>query len=148
MVNFMGTLQNEWAGAQAFSSVDTYLAPFIRLDNLTYKEVKQQIQELIYNLNVPSRWGTQTPFTNFTFDWVCPKDLSTQHPKICGEEVEFTYGDLQKEKTTQSGGLFAVRGEITGHPGSARFVCNHDGYAVIGHDEFVLHIRFFGDRRL
>lgn len=97
MVNFMGTLQNEWAGAQAFSSVDTYLAPFIRLDNLTYKEVKQQIQELIYNLNVPSRWGTQTPFTNFTFDWVCPKDLSTQHPKICGEEVEFTYGDLQKE---------------------------------------------------
>ena len=97
MVNFMGTLQNEWAGAQAFSSVDTYLAPFIRLDNMTYDQVKQKVQELIYNLNVPSRWGTQTPFTNFTFDWVCPKDLAPQHPKIGGKEVDFTYGDLQKE---------------------------------------------------
>lgn len=97
MVNFMGTLQNEWAGAQAFSSVDTYLAPFVKLDNMTYPQVKQKIQELIYNLNVPSRWGTQTPFTNFTFDWVCPKDLAPQHPKIGGEEVDFTYGDLQKE---------------------------------------------------
>ncbi len=97
MVNFMGTLQNEWAGAQAFSSVDTYLAPFVRLDNLDYEQVKQKIQELIYNLNVPSRWGTQTPFTNFTFDWVCPKDLAPQHPKIGGKEVDFTYGDLQKE---------------------------------------------------
>ena len=97
MVNFMGTLQNEWAGAQAFSSVDTYLAPFVRLDKMTYKEVKQKVQELIYNLNVPSRWGTQTPFTNFTFDWVCPKDLAPQHPKIGGEEVDFTYGDLQTE---------------------------------------------------
>ena len=97
MVNFMGTLQNEWAGAQAFSSVDTYLAPFVRLDNMTYPQVKQKIQELIYNLNVPSRWGTQTPFTNFTFDWVCPKDLAPQHPKIGGVEVDFTYGDLQKE---------------------------------------------------
>ena len=97
MVNFMGTLQNEWAGAQAFSSVDTYLAPFIRLDNMNYEQVKQKIQELIYNLNVPSRWGTQTPFTNFTFDWVCPADLAPQHPKIGGKEVDFTYGDLQKE---------------------------------------------------
>lgn len=97
MVNFMGTLQNEWAGAQAFSSVDTYLAPFVKLDNMTYPQVKQKIQELIYNLNVPSRWGTQTPFTNFTFDWVCPKDLAPQHPKIGGVEVDFTYGDLQKE---------------------------------------------------
>lgn len=98
MVNFMGTLQNEWAGAQAFSSVDTYLAPFVRLDNLSYADVKQKMQELIYNLNVPSRWGTQTPFTNFTFDWVCPRDLAPQHPKIGGKEVEeFTYGDLQKE---------------------------------------------------
>ena len=97
MVNFMGTLQNEGAGAQAFSSVDTYLAPFVKLDNMTYPQVKQKIQELIYNLNVPSRWGTQTPFTNFTFDWVCPKDLAPQHPKIGGVEVDFTYGDLQKE---------------------------------------------------
>ena len=73
MVNFMGTLQNEWAGAQAFSSVDTYLAPYVRNDKLTYEQVEQSMQELIYNLNVPSRWGSQTPFTNFTFDWVARK---------------------------------------------------------------------------
>jgi len=97
MVNFMGTLQNEWAGAQAFSSVDTYLAPFVRADSMTYKDVKQKIQELIYNLNVPSRWGTQTPFTNFTFDGVCPEDLRNTHPKIGGKEVDFTYGDLKDE---------------------------------------------------
>ena len=97
IVNFLGTMQNEWAGAQAFSSFDTFLAPFIRIDNLDYKEVRQCIQELIYNLNVPSRWGTQTPFTNLTFDWVCPQDLRDQHPLIGGEEVDFTYGELQKE---------------------------------------------------
>ncbi|NGX59685.1 MAG: Anaerobic ribonucleoside-triphosphate reductase [Chlamydiae bacterium] len=97
MVNFLGTLQNEWAGAQAFSSVDTYLAAYLRHGKLTYKETKQKIQELIFNLNVPSRWGTQTPFTNLTFDWTCPKDLQDQHPIIGGEEVSFTYGDLQVE---------------------------------------------------
>lgn len=97
IVNFLGTMQNEWAGAQAFSSFDTYLAPFIRIDNLDYKEVRQCIQELIYNLNVPSRWGTQTPFTNLTFDWVCPEDLRDQHPLVGGKEVDFTYGELQKE---------------------------------------------------
>lgn len=97
MVNFLGTLQNEWAGAQAFSSFDTYLAPFIRVDNLSYDIVKQCIQEFIYNLNVPSRWGTQTPFTNLTFDWVCPDDLKNNIPLIGGKEVDFTYGDLQKE---------------------------------------------------
>lgn len=97
MVNFLGTLQNEWAGAQAFSSFDTYLAPYIRRDNLSYKEVKQAIQEFVYNLNVPSRWGTQTPFTNVTFDWVCPEDLKEQRPILAGEEQPFTYGDLQKE---------------------------------------------------
>ncbi|WP_237178724.1 ribonucleoside triphosphate reductase [Parasutterella muris] len=96
-VNFLGTLQNEWAGAQAFSSFDTYLAPFVRLDNLPYEEVKQNIQEFIFNLNVPSRWGTQTPFTNLTFDIHCPDDLKEQHPIIGGEEVDFTYGELQKE---------------------------------------------------
>ncbi len=73
IVNFLGTLQNEWAGAQAFSSFDTYMAPFVRVDGLDYPHVKQAIQELIYNLNVPSRWGCQTPFTNLTFDWVCPR---------------------------------------------------------------------------
>lgn len=97
MVNFLGTLQNEWAGAQAFSSFDTYLAPFIRKDNLTYDDVRQSLQEFIYNLNVPSRWGTQTPFTNLTFDWVCPDDLKEQVPIIGGEEMPFTYGELQVE---------------------------------------------------
>ena len=97
IVNFLGTLQNEWAGAQAFSSFDTYMAPFVRADRLGYPEVKQAIQELIYNLNVPSRWGCQTPFTNLTFDWVCPEDLREQVPVIAGEVQPFTYGDLQAE---------------------------------------------------
>ncbi|NBC12154.1 MAG: ribonucleoside triphosphate reductase [Gammaproteobacteria bacterium] len=97
IVNFLGTLQNEWAGAQAFSSFDTYMAPFVRLDGLGYRQVKQYIQELIYNLNVPSRWGCQTPFTNLTFDWVCPEDLRAQVPVIGGEEQAFTYGELQAE---------------------------------------------------
>jgi ribonucleoside-triphosphate reductase len=97
IVNFLGTLQNEWAGAQAFSSFDTYMAPFIRKDSLSYEEVRQGIQELIYNLNVPSRWGTQTPFTNLTFDWACPEDLREQVPVIADEEMPFTYGDLQPE---------------------------------------------------
>ncbi|MFH1469935.1 MAG: ribonucleoside triphosphate reductase [Pseudomonadota bacterium] len=97
MVNFLGTLQNEWAGAQAFSSFDTYLAPYVRADGLSYAQVKQSIQEFIYNLNVPSRWGTQTPFTNVTFDWVCPQDLREDVPVIGGEEAGFTYGDLQAE---------------------------------------------------
>ena len=97
IVNFLGTMQNEWAGAQAFSSFDTYLAPFIKKDNVPYEEVLQSIQELIYNLNVPSRWGTQTPFTNLTFDWTCPDDLKDQHPLIGGVEMPFTYGDCKRE---------------------------------------------------
>ncbi|NRO98017.1 ribonucleoside triphosphate reductase [Paraburkholderia sp. NMBU_R16] len=97
IVNFLGTLQNEWAGAQAFSSFDTYMAPFVRKDRLSYEEVRQYIQELIYNLNVPSRWGTQTPFTNLTFDWVCPEDLREQVPVVGGKEMNFRYGDLQAE---------------------------------------------------
>lgn len=100
MVNFLGTLQNEWAGAQAFSSFDTYLAPFVRVDKLTHGQVKQQMQEFIYNLNVPSRWGTQTPFTNVTFDWVCPEDLRQEKPFVGGKEMDFTYGELQKEMDT------------------------------------------------
>ncbi|MBF8263955.1 MAG: anaerobic ribonucleoside-triphosphate reductase [Parachlamydiales bacterium] len=97
IVNFLGTLQNEWAGAQAFSSFDTYMAPFIRADKLTYADVKQNMQELIFNLNVPSRWGSQTPFTNLTFDWTCPDDLKAQHPLLGGKEMPFTYGDLKEE---------------------------------------------------
>lgn len=97
IVNFLGTLQNEWAGAQAFSSFDTYMAPFVRLDNLSYDDVLQQMQEFIFNLNVPSRWGTQTPFTNLTFDWTCPEDLQDQVPFIGEEPQAFTYGELQAE---------------------------------------------------
>ncbi len=97
IVNFLGTLQNEWAGAQAFSSFDTYMAPYVRQDGMDYAAVRQCIQELIYNLNVPSRWGTQTPFTNLTFDWVCPEDLREQVPVIAGVEMPFCYGDLQAE---------------------------------------------------
>jgi len=97
MVNFLGTLQNEWAGAQAFSSVDTYLAPFVRVDGLDEEAVRQNLQEFVFNLNVPSRWGTQTPFTNLTFDWVCPEDLRHQHPLIGGEPAPFVYGDLGVE---------------------------------------------------
>ncbi len=97
IVNFLGTMQNEWAGAQAFSSFDTYLAPYVRKDQLGYDAVRQCMQELVYNLNVPSRWGTQTPFTNLTFDWVCPEDLRDQVPVIGGQEMPFAYGELQAE---------------------------------------------------
>lgn len=97
IVNFLGTLQNEWAGAQAFSSFDTYMAPFVRKDGMDYAQVRQCIQELVYNLNVPSRWGTQTPFTNLTFDWTCPDDLREQVPVIAGQEMPFAYGELQAE---------------------------------------------------
>ena len=97
IVNFLGTLQNEWAGAQAFSSFDTYMAPFIRQDSLRYEDVRQYMQELIFNLNVPSRWGTQTPFTNLTFDWGGPDDLRAQVPVIAGREMDFRYGELQAE---------------------------------------------------
>jgi anaerobic ribonucleoside-triphosphate reductase len=97
MVNFLGTLQNEWAGAQAFSSFDTYLAPFVRADRMAFADVRQCLQEFIFNLNVPSRWGTQTPFTNLTFDLTCPEDLRAQHPLIGGRQMPFAYGELQTE---------------------------------------------------
>lgn len=97
VVNFLGTLQNEWAGAQAFSSFDTYMAPFVRQDRMSYEQVRQCMQEMVYNLNVPSRWGTQTPFTNLTFDWTCPDDLKEQVPYIGGKEMPFCYGELQTE---------------------------------------------------
>lgn len=97
MVNFLGTLQNEWAGAQAFSSFDTYLAPFVKVDKLSYEQVKQQIQMFVFNLNVPTRWGTQTPFTNITLDWEVPEDLKEQQVLIGGEESGITYGQCKKE---------------------------------------------------
>ena len=97
MVNFLGIMQNEWAGAQAFSSFDTYLAPFVKVDNLTQKEVKQCIQSFIYGVNTPSRWGTQAPFSNITLDWVCPPDLKDLPAIVGGKEMDFTYGDCKKE---------------------------------------------------
>ncbi|MBQ8330735.1 MAG: ribonucleoside triphosphate reductase [Lachnospiraceae bacterium] len=97
MVNFLGIMQNEWAGAQAFSSFDTYLAPFVKVDNLTQKEVKQCVQSFIYGVNTPSRWGTQAPFSNVTLDWTVPNDLKNLPAIIGGKEMDFTYGDCQKE---------------------------------------------------
>ena len=97
MVNFLGIMQNEWAGAQAFSSFDTYLAPFVKIDNLTQKEVKQAIQSFVYGVNTPSRWGTQAPFSNITLDWVVPNDLKNLPAIVGGKECDFTYGDCKKE---------------------------------------------------
>ena len=97
MVNFLGIMQNEWAGAQAFSSFDTYLAPFVKVDNLSYKEVKQCIQSFIYGVNTPSRWGTQAPFSNITLDWTVPNDLRDLPAIVGGKEMDFTYGDCQEE---------------------------------------------------
>ena len=97
MVNFLGIMQNEWAGAQAFSSFDTYLAPFVKVDNLTQKEVKQCIQCFVYGVNTPSRWGTQAPFSNITLDWTVPKDLENLPAIVGGKEMDFTYGDCRKE---------------------------------------------------
>ena len=97
MVNFLGIMQNEWAGAQAFSSFDTYLAPFVRKDNLTQKEVKQCIQSFVFGVNTPSRWGTQSPFTNITLDWVVPNDMKEEQCWVGGKQLDFTYGDCQKE---------------------------------------------------
>ena len=97
MVNFLGIMQNEWAGAQAFSSFDTYLAPFVKVDNLDYKEVKQCIQSFIYGVNTPSRWGTQAPFTNITLDWTVPDDMKDMPAIVGGKNMDFTYSDCKKE---------------------------------------------------
>ena len=97
MVNFLGIMQNEWAGAQAFSSFDTYLAPFVKVDDLTYEETKQCIESFVFGVNTPSRWGTQAPFSNITLDWVCPADLHDQPAIVGGKDMDFTYGDCQRE---------------------------------------------------
>ncbi|MBR4965977.1 MAG: ribonucleoside triphosphate reductase, partial [Lachnospiraceae bacterium] len=97
MVNFLGIMQNEWAGAQAFSSFDTYLAPFVKVDNLSYDEVKKCIEAFIYGVNTPSRWGTQAPFTNITLDWTVPNDLAELPAIIGGREMDFCYKDCKKE---------------------------------------------------
>lgn len=97
IVNFLGIMQNEWAGAQAFSSFDTYLAPFVKKDNMSEASVKQCLQSFVYGVNTPSRWGSQAPFTNITLDWVCPPDLANQKAVVGGETQDFNYGDCQKE---------------------------------------------------
>ncbi|MCU0609870.1 MAG: ribonucleoside triphosphate reductase [Chitinispirillaceae bacterium] len=97
MVNFLGILQNEWAGAQAFSSFDTYLAPFVKIDNLSFDEVKQQVQSFVFGVNTPSRWGSQAPFTNITFDWMVPEDLKDQPAVIGGKPTDITFGECQRE---------------------------------------------------
>ena len=97
MVNFLGIMQNEWAGAQAFSSFDTYLAPFVKTDNLTYEEVKKCVESFIYGVNTPSRWGTQSPFSNITLDWTVPNDLAELNAIVGGKEMDFKYKDCQKE---------------------------------------------------
>lgn len=118
MVNFLGTLQNEFAGAQAFSSVDTYLAPYVRIDNLSYADVKNAMQTLVFNCSVPCRWGTQTPFINFTFDWTCPKDLREQRPFVGKKMVDFKYGDLQAEMDMINKAFIEVmtEGDAMGRP--------------------------------
>ncbi|MBO5765502.1 MAG: ribonucleoside triphosphate reductase, partial [Lentisphaeria bacterium] len=97
MVNFLGIMQNEWAGAQAFSSFDTYLAPFVKIDNLSYDQVKKCIESFIFGVNTPSRWGTQAPFSNIPLDWTVPADLQDQPAIVGGKEMDFTYGDCKKE---------------------------------------------------
>ena len=97
MVNFLGIMQNEWAGAQAFSSFDTYLAPFVKVDNLSYREVKKCIESFIFGVNTPSRWGTQAPFSNITLDWTVPNDLAELNAIVGGKEMPFKYKDCKKE---------------------------------------------------
>ena len=97
MVNFLGIMQNEWAGAQAFSSFDTYLAPFVKVDDLSYEQVKKCVESFIYGVNTPSRWGTQAPFSNITLDWTVPADLADRPAIVGGREMDFTYGDCKRE---------------------------------------------------
>ena len=117
MVNFLGIMQNEWAGAQAFSSFDTYLAPFVKVDNLSQKEVKQCIQSFIYGVNTPSRWGTQAPFSNITLDWTVPKDLADQKAIVGGREMDFTYSDCKKEMDMVNKAFIEImtEGDAVGH---------------------------------
>ncbi|MBE6963195.1 MAG: ribonucleoside triphosphate reductase [Ruminococcaceae bacterium] len=117
MVNFLGIMQNEWAGAQAFSSFDTYLAPFVKVDNLSQKEVKQCIQSFVYGVNTPSRWGTQAPFSNITLDWTVPKDLENLPCIVGGKEMDFTYGDCKKEMDMVNKAFIEImtEGDAVGH---------------------------------
>jgi len=118
MANFIGTLQNEWAGAQAFNSIDTYLAPLVRKDALNYNQVKQAVQKFVFNLNITSRWGGQSPFTNLTFDWTVPDDLKKQPVVLGGKLLKETYGDYQKEMDLINKAFIEVltEGDMHGRP--------------------------------
>jgi len=111
MVNYIGCLQMEFAGAQAFSSVDTLLAPFVKYDDLTYKQVKQAMQQLVFSLNIPSRWGAQFPFSNLTFDWTIPKDMENEAAIVGGKEQGYAYGDLTEEQDMVNRAFMEVFGE-------------------------------------
>lgn len=111
MINFLGVMQNEWAGAQSFSSFDTCLAPFVKSDNLPYKDVKNCIETFVFGVNTPSRWGTQAPFSNITLDWTVPEDMKDKHPVIGGREADFTYGDCQAEMDTVNRAFMEVMTE-------------------------------------
>lgn len=111
MINFLGVMQNEWAGAQSFSSFDTCLAPFVKSDNLPYKDVKNCIETFVFGVNTPSRWGTQAPFSNITLDWTVPEDMKDKHPIIGGREADFTYGDCQAEMDTVNRAFMEVMTE-------------------------------------
>lgn len=111
MINFLGVMQNEWAGAQSFSSFDTCLAPFVKSDSLPYKDVKNCIETFVFGVNTPSRWGTQAPFSNITLDWTVPEDMKDKHPVIGGREADFTYGDCQAEMDTVNRAFMEVMTE-------------------------------------
>ncbi len=111
MINFLGVMQNEWAGAQSFSSFDTCLAPFVKSDNLPYKDVKNCIETFVFGVNTPSRWGTQAPFSNITLDWTVPEDMKDKHPVIGGREADFTYGDCQADMDTVNRAFMEVMTE-------------------------------------
>lgn len=111
MINFLGVMQNEWAGAQSFSSFDTCLAPFVKSDSLPYKDVKNCIETFVFGVNTPSRWGTQAPFSNITLDWTVPEDMKDKHPIIGGREADFTYGDCQAEMDTVNRAFMEVMTE-------------------------------------
>lgn len=113
MVNYLGIMQNEWAGAQAFSSFDTYLAPYVKADNLSYDSVKRNVESFVYGVNIPSRWGTQAPFTNITLDWVVPDDMENLPALVGGKEMNFTYGDCKKEMNMVNKAFMEVM--ITGY---------------------------------
>ena len=128
MVNFLGILQNEWAGAQAFSSFDTYLAPYVKMEHLTYDQVKQAIQSFVFGVNVPSRWGTQAPFSNITLDWTVPEDLKNVPAWYAGHQVDFSYGDCQMEMDMVNKAFLEIM--LTGDPDGRGFAYPIPTYSI------------------